>query len=65
MDGFKVNQIFIFNKKLKIYFVLAEDEWRRQSQTVQRDLPRPLDVNNAILRPAKSDVPLSDLQKVT
>jgi len=41
----------------------AEQEWRRQCQSVQRDLPRPLDVNNAILRPAKAELPLSDLQK--
>jgi hypothetical protein len=37
---------------------------RCRSQAVQRDLPRPQEVNSAILRPSHSDTPLTDLQKV-
>jgi len=37
---------------------------KRRSQALQRDLPRPIEVNNAILRPANtSDASLSELQK--
>lgn len=36
---------------------------KSRSQVVQRDLPRPLDVNMTVLRPA-TDVQLTDLQKV-
>ena len=38
-----------------------EAELRRRSQAVQRDLPRPLDMNDQVLRPMNSD--LTDLQK--
>ncbi len=38
-------------------------ELRRRSQAVQRDLPRPLDMNETILRPLNSDPPLTDLQR--
>lgn len=41
-----------------------EEEFRRQSQAVQRDLPRPLDVNMTVLRPTHmQDPPLTELQK--
>jgi len=41
-----------------------EREFRRQSQPIQRELPRPLDVNHAVLRPMGRDDPnLNDLQK--
>nr|SVE79992.1 EOG090X02CC [Daphnia magna]SVE80619.1 EOG090X02CC [Daphnia magna]SVE81189.1 EOG090X02CC [Daphnia magna]SVE82387.1 EOG090X02CC [Daphnia magna] len=41
-----------------------EAELKRRSQALQRSLPRPHEVNNAILRPANSsDSSLSDLQK--
>lgn len=50
------------NSNLNISHV-ADAEWRRQSQSVQRDLPRPLDVNHSVMRPAKTEPPLSDLQK--
>jgi len=37
---------------------------RRRSQVLQRELPRPVEVNNAILRPANtSDSSLTDLQR--
>ncbi|XP_054720958.1 cell division cycle 5-like protein [Uloborus diversus] len=42
---------------------LLEAERRRQSTSVQRDLPRPSDVNNSILRPSHCEPPLTDLQK--
>lgn len=42
----------------------GEAELKRRSQALQRSLPRPHEVNNAILRPANSsDASLSDLQK--
>lgn len=40
-----------------------EHEMRLKSQAVQRNLPRPTDVNDNILRPADLAQPLSDYQK--
>ena len=40
-----------------------EEELKRRSQSVQRDLPRPLDMNHTVLRPLHSDPPLTDLQR--
>jgi len=40
-----------------------EAELKRRSQSVQRDLPRPLDMNHTVLRPLNSDPPLTDLQR--
>ncbi|KAL1417164.1 hypothetical protein MTO96_000647 [Rhipicephalus appendiculatus] len=40
-----------------------EAERKLQSQPVQRGLPRPLDVNASVLRPAHTEPPLTDLQK--
>ena len=38
---------------------------KKRSQAVQRELPRPLDVNHTVLRPmGKDDPPLAELQKV-
>lgn len=42
---------------------LREAEMKKRSLAVQRDLPRPLDVNHAVLRPPNLDTPLSELQK--
>lgn len=42
---------------------LLAAELKRQSKPVQRNLPRPVDVNTFILRPLHSDPPLTDLQK--
>ena len=40
------------NKGLIIVFCVAEiAEFKRQSHSVQRDLPRPSDVNTSVLRP--------------
>lgn len=40
-----------------------ELEMKLRSQAVQRDLPRPFDVNMSILRPMNTEPPLTDLQK--
>ncbi|KAJ9592544.1 hypothetical protein L9F63_015779 [Diploptera punctata] len=40
-----------------------EMEMKSRSQPVQRDLPRPVEVNMAVLRPPHTDPPLTDLQK--
>ena len=40
-----------------------EAEFKRRSQAVQKDLPRPTEMNQTILRPMNSDPPLSGLQK--
>jgi pre-mRNA-splicing factor CDC5/CEF1 len=43
-----------------------QEELKRRSQAVQRDLPRPVDVNPAIMRPnGPNDPPLTELQRVT
>lgn len=46
-------------------FVSGELEMRSRSQPVQRDLPRPVEVNMAVLRPPHTDPPLTELQKVS
>ncbi|XP_067008345.1 cell division cycle 5-like protein [Anabrus simplex] len=40
-----------------------EQELRSRSQAVQRDLPRPVEINTAVLRPPHTDPPLTELQK--
>ena len=40
-----------------------EAELKRRSQAVQRDLPRPTEMNHAVLRPLNSDPPLTELQR--
>lgn len=42
---------------------LEKRELARRSQVIQRELPRPVDVNMNILRPYM-DTPLTDLQRV-
>ena len=44
------------------YRARREKELRRRSQAVQRDLPRPTDMNDSVLRPLNSDPPLTELQ---
>ena len=47
-------------------FLVDEEEMKRRSQSVQRSLPRPLEVNMFVLRPVNmQDPPLTELQKVT
>lgn len=40
-----------------------EEHFKRQTQVVQRNLPRPNDINLTILRPANAKGPITDLQK--
>ena len=40
-----------------------EAELKRRSQAVQRDLPRPTEMNHSVLRPLNSDPPLTELQR--
>ncbi|CAF1467415.1 unnamed protein product, partial [Adineta ricciae] len=40
-----------------------QELFKRQTQVVQRDLPRPNDINLSILRPANAEGPMTDLQK--
>ncbi|UJR33245.1 hypothetical protein I4U23_020700 [Adineta vaga] len=40
-----------------------QELFKRQTQVVQRDLPRPNDVNVTILRPANAEGPMTDVQK--
>jgi len=51
--------------QLMRYLVSGELEMRSRSQAVQRDLPRPVEVNMAVLRPPHTDPPLTELQKVS
>ena len=39
-------------------------ELKRRSRAVQRDMPRPSDVNATVLRPANVEPPLTGLQQV-
>lgn len=40
-----------------------EEHFKRQTQVVQRNLPRPNDINLTILRPANAKGPMTDIQK--
>nr|CAG4645390.1 EOG090X02CC [Lynceus sp. MCZ IZ 141354] len=40
-----------------------EAEFRLRSQAIQRDLPRPAEVNSAVLRPQSADPSLNDMQR--
>jgi len=40
-----------------------EENFKRQTQVVQRNLPRPSDINLTVLRPANAEGPMTDLQK--
>lgn len=43
---------------------VRQEELKRRSQAVQRDLPRPVDINPTIMRPTgPNDPPLTDLQR--
>lgn len=47
-----------------IFFSAGKRELSRRSQVIQRELPRPADINMNILRPYM-DTPLTDLQRVS
>ena len=57
----KENKTLIF----QLNFFSDEERFKRQTQVVQRNLPRPLDINLTVLRPANAEGPMTDLQKVT
>ena len=57
------DQADLDNQTAEQFRLRREAELRRRSQAVQRDLPRPTDMNHSVLRPLNSDPPLSDLQK--
>ena len=59
-DQADVDARFLAEQKAK-----REKELKSRSQVVQRDLPRPMDVNSHVLRPAGSDLPFTDLQRVS
>lgn len=61
--GFIEDQADIDAKKEAERQAQMDAERKRQSQSVQRNLPRPLEVNSSILRPLNSDPPLTALQK--
>ena len=42
-----------------------EAEFKRRSQAIQRNLPRPLDMNEAVLRPLNSNPPLTGIKCLT
>ena len=46
------SMVMMFTCALYFRLCVEEREWRRQSQAVQRALPRPTDINTAILRGA-------------
>jgi len=48
---------------MEIARVAHELAMSRRSTAVKRDLPRPMDMNHAVLRPLHADPPLNDLQK--
>jgi len=55
------DQADIDNQTAEEFRKRREAELKRRSQPVQRDLPRPTDMNHSVLRPLNSDPPLSDL----
>lgn len=57
------DQADIDNQTAEEYRKRREAELKRRSQSVQRDLPRPTDMNHTVLRPLNADPPLTDLQR--
>jgi pre-mRNA-splicing factor CDC5/CEF1 len=57
------DQADIDNQTAEEYRKRREAELKRRSKAVQRDLPRPTDMNHTVLRPLNGDPPLTDLQR--
>ncbi len=57
------DQADIDNQTAEEFRLRREAELKRRSQAVQRDLPRPTDMNHTVLRPLNSDPPLTELQR--
>ena len=53
----------IDNQTAEEFRLRREAELKRRSQAVQRDLPRPTEMNHSVLRPLNSDPPLTELQR--
>ena len=64
--GRNLNLITVIrNTRGAFFFLIVElRELRRRSQAVQRNLPRPSDVNSTVLRPPNVDPPLTGIQRV-
>ncbi len=56
--------IFFYCHFFLFFSLIEEEHFKRQTQVVQRNLPRPNDVNLTILRPANAEGPMNDFQKV-
>ena len=57
------DQSDVDNRKIEAARQAAEAALAKRSSAVKRDLPRPVEVNHAVLRPLNSDPPLNELQK--
>ncbi|CAF0742748.1 unnamed protein product [Rotaria sp. Silwood1] len=57
------DQADIDQRKLEEKRRKQQEHFKRQTQVVQRNLPRPNDINLTILRPANAEGPMTDLQK--
>ncbi|CAF1010101.1 unnamed protein product [Rotaria sp. Silwood1] len=57
------DQADIDQRKLEEKRRKQHEHFKRQTQVVQRNLPRPNDINLTILRPANAEGPMTDLQK--
>jgi len=49
-------------RKAEIARLAREAALAKRSSAVKRDMPRPTEMNNAVLRPMNSDPPLTELQ---
>ena len=55
----------VIDLSLYVTYIVGEKELKKRSQAVQRELPRPYDVNMSVLRPMGANDPqLNELQKV-
>ncbi|KXJ23705.1 cell division cycle 5-related protein [Exaiptasia diaphana] len=61
-SGFVEDAADVDDRMLALQAEQEELEKRRRSQAVQRDLPRPSNVNTTVLRPVNVDPPLNALQ---
>ena len=57
------DQADIDQQSAEAYQRKREEEFKRRSQAVQKDLPRPTEMNQTVLRPLNSDPPLTGLQR--
>jgi len=62
-NTFIEDQSDVDQRKIEAARVAAEIALSKRSSAVKRDMPRPVDMNHAVLRPLHSDPPLNDLQK--